>query len=464
MGDDTSRNSDGTDREFDLRKIKWHEVIEICERRSYSSEAERQHRLTQVEWALNRLMPWNDAVFSRINVPSARPSGCKNIDDYRSIREGNLGATLQVRIGMATFWCIPSLLQLSCKYFARQIESVYTFREGVDLTAVGFRAAYDWMRIQKPLDDLNPEQMVELLHTAQQLNMESLENLCCRHVCTTRCSEKFAFEVYLKALKYPKLEAHRKIMLQRVGVHFLAIVGGSEYLEMPIEDMITMLEQDTLGVNSEVEVLFGIVRWLIARPNERCKQMPELMDCVRVTLLPVTMLRRMWSSSLMRNDPSDRIDVLMAAFRNNTKFQERLNNAITVVQMREIYSHRREFVESCRSKNLAVESPREWIYDEECPYHLPQPKGPYCHSITAPNFLYYVSQRAQKAREPPKPTPLSCRGSRPVAQLETIEEVSEDVEQSEAVEPESDNPVSPEQSEGKTRRMPTSISWYISLV
>ncbi|XP_037725329.1 uncharacterized protein LOC119556915 [Drosophila subpulchrella] len=426
MGDHADQNHDEVPT---LEGVIWHDVVDRIEfecRAFSTGNMDALERRRQVECALNRVMPWNDVHFSRINLPHSHSFECNNPADYRRMMTENMGATTRVCIGTATFWCIPSLLQFHCNYFERHIRRGYRFREGADLTAVGFRAAYDWMRLQESLgNDIGAEQVVATLHTAMQLEMRALQTDCYRFLCGAHFREEIAFEVYLKALKYPELEALRKVMLQRIGVHFLAVVGGMHFRQMPLEDVITMISQDSLGVNSEVEVLFALICWLAHRPQESPSLMPQLIGCVRFTLMPLPVLRRLWDISSVSSSPSSTDGTFWLAFHNDLKMRERISFAITVASLRLLHPTRRAFLESL--KDVEVEAPREWMYDEACSYHLPYPKGPYSHVVNGRGILSYVSQRAQGAREFQTTCSRRSRTLLPATNdLQTIEEVPEE--------------------------------------
>jgi len=95
-----------------------------------------QERRRQVECALNRVMPWNDVHFFRVNLPHSHPFESNNSADYRHIIADNMGATTRVCIGTSTFWCIPSLLKIHCKYFERHIRRVSLVTIILDITYV----------------------------------------------------------------------------------------------------------------------------------------------------------------------------------------------------------------------------------------------------------------------------------------------------------------------------------------
>ncbi|KAI8036179.1 uncharacterized protein LOC128260290 [Drosophila gunungcola] len=324
MGDDTNRNNDGSDPEFNPVEI----IVEIIESLLYSSVLQCQRRQLQVEWAVNRSIL------------------C--IDDYSITRNENLEASVQIWKGKVTVWCLPSICQLFCQYFVRQIFPVNVFREGSELTAVGFR----WIIL------------------------------------------------YLL----------RKLML-----YFLAVFRGTKYLKMHI--ILSMLGLNALVVNFEVELLF--VR------HERSKLMPEFKVCLRVTILPVAILKAM--IALKSINCFDRIDARFCVYTAYIK--KTINNAISVAHMGQmICSPRWELVIS-----------RNWLFDEAYPFG---------HN--------YELQRAQR-------TWYRLMGfrpfSRPVDRMETIVEVSEEEEKKEeekkeeekkeeeqAKAPEDFSPVNPQQS------------------
>ncbi|XP_043659615.1 uncharacterized protein LOC122624209 [Drosophila teissieri] len=341
--------------------------------------------------------PWKDGISARTNRRHQEPLRCHHAKLRGRAMYTILGATTRVFIGTATFWCTSSLLQFHSNYFECHIRPVNRFREGADLCAVGFRAVYAWMRLQEPLEpSMPPEKLVVLIHTAMQLEMPRLLALCYRLLCTERFREELAYQVYLKALKYPQLEALRKVMLQRIGTAFVAVIGGRDFVRMPLEDVMTMLQQDSLGVNTEMEVLVGIVRWLTVNAHEIASATPPLMDCLRLTLLPVAMLHKFWNRAMAPSEPDE---PFMNFFRGNPAMRERISCAITVAQLQHLYRTRRGLLESCRARGFLVDMPREWLYDEDCSYHLARPSAPYCHTIHAQVVIDYALRRNERLTE-----------------------------------------------------------------
>ncbi|KAH8266986.1 hypothetical protein KR018_008645 [Drosophila ironensis] len=206
-------------------------------------------------------------------------------------------------------------------------------------------------------------------------------------------------------MPFQALYPQRQLMLQRIGFFFLALVGTPQFLEMPTDDVIMLLQQNNLGVNSEIEVLYSCFRWISARPTQRAVLMRRLVECVRFTRLPLTMLRQLWRGFAIDGRPPHNPHCMVTSFHRDTIVQGRISDAITLVSLRRVYTDRDEFKQYCREKGLKVEAPREWMYDEDCPYHQPRPSAPYSHVVTASEFLTYIRQRAQAPREPPRTIP-----------------------------------------------------------
>ncbi|XP_033171866.1 uncharacterized protein LOC117148543 [Drosophila mauritiana] len=384
------------------------------------------------ELAFNSVVPWNNEISPRTHRRHGEAiQPCTDGMDFSETMFESLGAVTRVCIGTATFWCTSSLLQCHSHYFYRYIRPVNCFREDIDLIAVGFRAAYTWMRRQGRLDPLmQPDKLMTLLHTAVQLEMPALKALCYEQLCTNRFREEFAFQVYLRALKYPQLEELRKLMLQRIGAAFLSVLGSDDFLRMPLEDVMTMLQQDALGVNSELEVLVAITRWLSCQTKCIAMATPLLLGCLRFTLIPMVILEKFWLCAMTPPVPDE---PFMNVVRSNIHIRERISSAITVAQVQQLHTRRREFFAFCRSKGLLVDLPREWIYDEECPYHLPRPCCPYTDVACANVISKYAIEKAQRLKETVKRWPRRvCTYLPPSDDLQTIYELREDMADEEA--------------------------------
>ncbi|XP_034654503.1 uncharacterized protein LOC117892393 [Drosophila subobscura] len=369
---------------------------------------ERNRRRQQLRETLADAMPWSDAHFLTTNVHSEEPNECNSDADWQQMLQLNLGATVRVTVGPATFWCIGALLRRHSSYFRRQpMLETYSLPE---LTPLGFRAAYDWMRLQQPLDSSSqiakhnePERIVDLLYTAQHLNMFELEMLCHRRLGSNDFQERRALQVYSRAQKYASSAMGNlcQSMLQHVGKYFLTLVGSLEYARMPLEDVCVLLQQDNIGVNTELEVLYAALRWMCIFPQQRISALPRLMECVRFTRMPRGRIMEIWFCLLrprrrlphglhLLSDP-----IIFRAVAYCPGLFERAERAFDVTNQWPQLENR--LMPS--SLDLRLENVREWLYDECCPYHIQTPNSHNRMNASSKDFINYAISLAHKDRE-----------------------------------------------------------------
>ncbi|XP_015042355.2 uncharacterized protein [Drosophila pseudoobscura] len=397
-------NQQDAEREIDEQMLGYETDLEYLTRVD-----ERDKRRQQLRETLVEEMPWSDARFLKINVRSARPLECSSDEEWTRMLQGNLGATVRVKVGPATFWCIGALLNRHSGFFRPQSREEYSLPE---LTPIGFRAAYAWMRLQEPLncsvqsEHSEPNQIVDLLFTAQHLDIRDLEMLCNRYLCSSHFTERRALQVYVRAKHYGNMGSICQLMLKRVGKYYLTMVGSQEYTEMPLEDICTLLEQDSIGVNTELEVFYGALRWMCIDPEERLSALPRLMECVRFTRMPRPKLLEMWFCLFsarwglplewfqVRGDP-----IILRAFAYCPGLWERVNKAVRVANLCLQFDNHQVLMALIQACRLQMETPREWICDENCPYHVHNRTPPPQVDLSSKQFLSFAISLAQEDRD-----------------------------------------------------------------
>lgn len=75
------------------------------------------------------------------------------------------------------------------------------------------------------------------------------------------------------------------MMMHRVQQFFMTVVCSEEFLEMEPEEIKKWLILDSIGVNSEVEIFYAAVRWLLHDWNKRKIHMSDFMKLVRFGLI-----------------------------------------------------------------------------------------------------------------------------------------------------------------------------------
>ncbi|XP_016947950.2 uncharacterized protein LOC108023201 [Drosophila biarmipes] len=305
--------------------------------------------------------------------------------------KGNHGAYVRIKIGQQRFQCIPSLLKCYSVWFANRDWRMTRFKFlEREVPARGFAALYDWMRTeQMPAFNV----AVATLQAARRLRVPLLEKDCWQLLSTDEVREKRAFLVFLEAKELPALGEVCEAMLGRLRNYFLALVGSPEYLDLEVNVLEVLLRQDAIGVNSEMEVFFAVLRWL-GHPVEptRLPYMRRLMNCVRFNHMPMTFLFSL-RESINRPDKDElfRPDPVLLAFNRDPETMASLEQAMSFIGVRCQYDDTEEFLAVCEDHSIGVVFPRQWVYHPNCPYHLSRLSFPYQHRFTVTEFTEYVT-------------------------------------------------------------------------
>ncbi|EDV34375.1 uncharacterized protein Dana_GF21280 [Drosophila ananassae] len=305
----------------------------------------------------------------------------------------NLCATTRIWVGdFDHFDCIPSLLKCYSVWFATRDWRLQEFEfEPNDVPAVGFEMLYKWMRTTE-IPEL--ENIVPTLQAAKHLKVSLLETELWKRVSHDSVREKLAFRCYVQAQKLPELAELREIMLSRIRNYFLPMVGSQHFLDLDVDALEQLLLRDTLGVNSEMEIFFAVLRWVGHCPelvHKRLPHMQRLMDCVRFHYVPMTFLFSL-RESCTRTDKREifRPDPVLLALNTDPRTMSRMEDAMAFIGTRCQYNTD-EFVLMCSRKALELVYPRLWQYHPKCSYHAPKLVFPYKHKFTATDFSEYIA-------------------------------------------------------------------------
>lgn len=306
---------------------------------------------------------------------------------------GNLCATTRVWVGdFDHFDCIPSLLKCYSVWFATRDWRLQEFEfEATNVPALGFEMLYKWMRTTE-IPEL--KKIVPTLQAAKYLKVSLLETELWKRVSDESVREKSAFECFVQAQKLADLAELREIMLSRIRNYFLPLVGSQHFHDLEVDTVEQLLLRDTLGVNSEMEVFFAVLRWVGHNPDmvpKRLPHMQRLLDCVRFHYMPMTFLFSL-RESCTRVDKREifRPDPVLLALNTDPRTMSRMEDAMAFIGTRCQY-RTDEFLLMCSRKALELVYPRLWQYHPKCPYHTEKLVYPYKHKFTASEFTEYVA-------------------------------------------------------------------------
>ncbi|XP_022231477.2 uncharacterized protein LOC111080280 [Drosophila obscura] len=281
----------------------------------------------------------------------------------------NAGATLQVNIEDSQFYCIPSLLKCYSMWFASRDWRATNFNFlPSQVPAKGFECAYEWLRFQKLPSTAD---VVYTLQVARYLKIDLLEPICWAVLNADSLREKAAFMVFRQAKPYPDLQDVCNAMSGRIRNYFLALVGSKYFTELSVDDLEYLLKRDSIGVNSEIEVFFLVLRWMNLARDERVKHLGRLMDCVRFSLMPIAFL---WTLRDGFTHPDkDHLfsaDPMLQAFNMDPKTETIITDAMSYVATADSFlGDYDSYLDHMKEHRLPVTYPRKNVYHHHCPYH-----------------------------------------------------------------------------------------------
>lgn len=145
-----------------------------------------------------------------------------------------------------------------------------------------FRAIYRWMYNRN--ETIEGISLVGLYLAATYLEIDTLSIQCWDYI---RNAEKFtearAFLMYLEGKKC-HFRTVKDLMVPRITKYFLLLVSSKDFLQLPLDEVITFLTSSTIAVSTERDVLFSAIRWLKYDWEKRKQYFLAVMECIRFTL------------------------------------------------------------------------------------------------------------------------------------------------------------------------------------
>lgn len=208
----------------------------------------------------------------------------------------------KVVIGMEVFECHMIVLKGFSEYFAdlnknEEFDTQTVFLPEDQVSPIAFNITYNWMIS----DDKIPQrsQFVAVYKAAKFLKIqEYLGQFMCIIDDKNVIGEREALSIFLEA-KEVNEKSLQDFMRPKISKLFLTFVASWEYLVLLYEEVEAFFNSNTVGVNSEIDMLFAAIRWLQHEWPVRHKLVAPLMKFVRFELM------NSWQLVELKNYPQE---------------------------------------------------------------------------------------------------------------------------------------------------------------
>ena len=198
--------------------------------------------------------------------------------------ESNEIQDVKVQIGNSFESCFMLVLQSYSKFFRnRSRHEKIVILDGLQITPEVFQKIYIWMLDSSKA--VERDGLVTMLIGAQYLKVDLLMQQIWHLI---QDGEKFqeceAFLLYIEA-KQSNCEKIQSMMISRVKQFFMTVVCTEEFLNMDLTEIVNWLKLDSIAVNSELDVFYSAVRWLLYDWDDRKNYLMDVMKQVRFGLI-----------------------------------------------------------------------------------------------------------------------------------------------------------------------------------
>ncbi|KAH8245283.1 hypothetical protein KR032_008109, partial [Drosophila birchii] len=187
-------------------------------------------------------------------------------------------------------------------------------------------------------------------------------------------NEDAAFKAYLEARHHPQGRILSDLLLTRISRVFLYIVSSTMFLEFTEHELLHILRNCYLSVNSEIEIFLSMMLWLEHNWVEPDNSPERLLAEVRFRLMPTWYL-----STMARANRCQHFGRVIRSPGVQRLINQGLEDAITLKSKQRFSSTTintatvtgAERAKPEKQKSLLGEThlPRDWIVDTECSHH-----------------------------------------------------------------------------------------------
>ncbi|XP_062140002.1 uncharacterized protein LOC133848454 [Drosophila sulfurigaster albostrigata] len=168
-------------------------------------------------------------------------------------------------------------------------------------------------------------------------------------------NEDTAYKVYLEARRHPQAKILRELMLTRISRVYLCIVSSASFLDFSEHELIHMLNNCYLSVNSEIEIFLSVILWLEHNWYERKNCAERVLGGVRFGLMPTWYLH-----TLDRTNRCSHFARVIACAGVKAVLEKGLDDALAL---------RSKHLRNSNLSDPESPLPRDWVADPECGHH-----------------------------------------------------------------------------------------------
>ena len=198
---------------------------------------------------------------------------------------------VQVKIGNHHYDCHRIILAASSAYFLAMFtsnlnESRQTIVEIKEADQEAIAILIDYFYSGKI--EINTSNAQSIAVTSSMLGVDEIVDECCHFISNVlvanNCLEIRSFA------QLHHFELLSEAADQFIANHFSEIIETDSFVQMPYDYLIVNLRQSYLKVYHEIEVFDALIKWIKYDLEGRRSKLPELLDCVRLALIPIEIL------------------------------------------------------------------------------------------------------------------------------------------------------------------------------
>lgn len=162
---------------------------------------------------------------------------------------------VEIIIEDTTFRCHLIVLQCYSKFFSDLSDNpkVITLPSS-EVTPTAFYMLYKWMLSDDPT--IGRKNILEFFKAANYMQIECASSQCWACICDHQFVEEAAMLLYLEARAIDLIDV-QVAMSSRICKFFLNFVASKDFLDLDASEVLNFLNSNSIGVHSEMEVIFG---------------------------------------------------------------------------------------------------------------------------------------------------------------------------------------------------------------